>query len=822
MRHSTLLFLLAVTACALPAVGQDDFGEFNEPAKEPGARPADNIALGAPYTLSPAPNYEHCTDSDDAKQLTDGVYSEGYFWVQPSTVGWKNSKPVIVTLDLGKVRPIRGLSFHTAAGRAGVAWPLTIGVYVADVEKQFHMVGELIALSAKHGLPEPDDYDTHRYWTDALKAHGRYLALAILAQPYAFVDEIEVYAGEPDWVNLPLAGEPISDIKAHTGSLLTLAAVKRRLISDLQGVRDAATQSSVAQETRQAILEELEAIAQAIQGLSADVGPDFRAVLPLNPLHACIFEAQARLWQAKGHGPITLWQSTLWDALSHLAEPPSQSGAAVRVDMMLNEYRAGAFNVSNATPERAAIKLTIAGLPGGANPDYVTVHEVAWTDTNAGQPVAAALPVAARSNGAYVIDVPSGMTRQVWLTVHPTEVEPSEHRGTIQLACGDTDLEVPLTLKLYPFRFPDKASLHFGGWDYTDGIGQRGVTAENRALLVAHLHEHFVDAPWATSGVLPHGTHDSTGAMSAAPDTSRFDAWLALWPDAGQYRVFASVGANFDQWRMGTPEFSTAVQAWATFWAGHAREKGVEPEQLALLLVDEPHRSEQDEIILAWAQAIRAAETGLRIWEDPIYKDMDKANPEMVAACHVLCPNRPIFLRADQGYRDYFAEQRERGISLEFYSCSGPARLLDPYSYYRLQAWDCWQHGAEATYFWALADTGGASSWNEYTTKHNAYTPLFLDDTSVTAGKRLEVCREAVEDYEYFVMLAQAIADAPGRGVDDAVIARARGLLAELPAQVLEAGKTSGFRWVDDLDRTLADQARVAMLDAMVELSGSR
>ena len=40
----------------------------------------DNIALGIPYTLEPAPAYEHCTDPDDDKQLTDGVYTEGYFW----------------------------------------------------------------------------------------------------------------------------------------------------------------------------------------------------------------------------------------------------------------------------------------------------------------------------------------------------------------------------------------------------------------------------------------------------------------------------------------------------------------------------------------------------------------------------------------------------------------------------------------------------------------------------------------------------------------------------------------------------------------------
>ncbi|MGI6460707.1 MAG: hypothetical protein ACOX5J_11540 [Candidatus Hydrogenedentales bacterium] len=34
--------------------------------------------------------------------------------------------------------------------------------------------------------------------------------------------------------------------------------------------------------------------------------------------------------------------------------------------------------------------------------------------------------------------------------------------------------------------------------------------------------------------------------------------------------------------------------------------KGKQPEQLGLLIIDEPHRAEQDETILHWALAIRA------------------------------------------------------------------------------------------------------------------------------------------------------------------------------------------------------------------------
>jgi hypothetical protein len=45
--------------------------------------------LGASYTLDPGPNYGLCTDPGDLEQLTDGMYTDGYFWIHESTVGWQ-------------------------------------------------------------------------------------------------------------------------------------------------------------------------------------------------------------------------------------------------------------------------------------------------------------------------------------------------------------------------------------------------------------------------------------------------------------------------------------------------------------------------------------------------------------------------------------------------------------------------------------------------------------------------------------------------------------------------------------------------------------
>ncbi len=249
-------------------------------------RPSENIALGASYTMEQAPNYRHCKDAADVTQLTDGVYdqTEESLWTQLSTVGWVRVKPVIVTLDLGAVRPIRGISFHTAAGTASVKWPEAIFVFTAGEDEEFHEIGELVGLSAAHSpVPSPTEYGVHRFVTDQLRTHGRYVSLVVWpVGRYTFVDEIEVYAGEPEWVNEPLPGPGLTDVEAQSGQLAIQAAIRRRLVQDIQALRKATEDGGIPIQTRQDVLGELTAVEGELGQACRAYGDDFRAVLPLN------------------------------------------------------------------------------------------------------------------------------------------------------------------------------------------------------------------------------------------------------------------------------------------------------------------------------------------------------------------------------------------------------------------------------------------------------------------------------------------------------------------------------------------------------------
>lgn len=772
-----------------------------------------NVAKGKKYLLEPGPSYKLCTDPGDRTQLTDGIYTEGYFWTQASTVGWRNVNPATITIDLGAVEPICGVSFNTAAGVAGVRWPASILVLVSEDNKTWLYAGDLAVLSAKNGRPKAEEYSGHRYWTDEFETRGRYVKLVVSPSgPYTFVDEIEVYRGCDRLLAEPLAGRRIADVKDFFREMVITQCVKRRLRSDLAAVRQALEDTPESAE----LGTELDAIGQGIPDLKETYTRDFRTVLPLNDLHKRIFSVQGAIWRRKGIKRLVAWQKNCWDMLSP-TEQPDEKGARVDMAMMSNEYRSAAFNLSNPGPDDLELGVAIDGLPGGPNPHYIQVHDVPFTDTKSGVPVAAALPPARKRGQYFRFAIPAGMTRQVWLTFHPKDITPGSYAGEIVIT--HETLRIPVRLKIYPFTLPDQPTLHLGGWDYTDQGSRYEVTPDNQAAFISHLREHFVDTPWATSSVMPPGEYDNQGNMTKEPSPENFREWLTRWPGARNYYVFASVGNRFGGFEMGTAPFEKAVSQWISWWVDTLSEWKIEPGQLGLLLVDEPHSKEQDQTIIEYARVIKAAQPRVVIWEDPTWREPWKATPQLFELSTVLCPNLPMWIGQGERFAEFYVKQRDAGRTLWFYSCSGPGKLLDPYSYHRMQHWFCWKYQARGSGFWAFGDSNGASSWNEYLSKLGAYTPLFLDQGSVTSGKHMEAIREGIEDYEYLRMLRDRIAEVQGEAVKGKAVDSAKRLLDTAANRVISVMQTPEMiHWDRPKDRSVADAVRLEVLEMLVEL----
>ncbi|MCR4415863.1 MAG: discoidin domain-containing protein, partial [Thermoguttaceae bacterium] len=766
---------------------------------------AQNLAAGAKYTLWPQPNYEHCTDPGDTTQLTDGKTSQAYFWTQRGTVGWSGAPYATVTVDLGRVEPISGVSLNTAAGVAGVVWPAAIHILVSDDGKQFRDVADLVLLDRKAHGPFPQGYAIRRLATDELQTKGRYVCFMMVPLagcPFLFVDEVEVFRGPQGLLEREPGGKPVASVASLFQEVRARRGVEHRFRSDIERLEAAIRSATLrgGEEARRRLLGQLDALRKELDASKIAVTEaSFQAVLPLSEGHARLFALEAELWRDAGAQDLAVAKANPWDPLDPFAAPRS-SGEPIEVHAMRGEHRAAAIDLFNSTPQALEVTVRFEGLPGSPTPAYVAAHAVRWTDTSQGVPVASALPEATRLADGWRVTVFPGLVQQVWLSLHPVDLPPGEHRGHVVLRAGSIERRVPIGLRVWPFDFPRRTTLLVGGWSYTDG-DTYGVTAANREAFLKHLHERFVNTPWATAAVLM--SFQSTGAdgEKIELDTRRFDAWVAQWPDAARYMVFASVGPTFAGKRHGTPEFDRLVGAWITAWVRHLKSKGIGPDRLGLLLHDEPHEGTDVGPIVSWAKAIRSAAPGVLIWEDPTYRDPGKAPAELFEVCHILCPNRPMWLEGGKPFEAFYLDQKRRGRTLQFYSCSGPAKLLDPYTYYRLQAWHGWQIGATGSFFWAFGDNGGASSWNEYLAKAGPFTPLFLDEKTVTPGKQMEAVRESVEDFETLAMLRRAVERAKAAGRADAAVASAETLLKHAADEVLAAPGAGEIHWHKPKDR---------------------
>ncbi len=782
-----------------------------------------NLALGKKYTLSPKPAYKHCSDPEDSIQLTDGQTTSGYFWTKKGTVGWVHVPFAVVTIDLEKVEPIGGVEMTAAAGVAGVTWPTAVFVHVSDDGKNFRDAGELIALDVKAHGPLPENYAIRCFATKDIKTRGRFVRFVTLSSGnFIFTDEIRILRGDGSLPQGESQGKVVESDAGKFVEAVRFQIAVRRHHDDLANLKTLLGEATIPEEDQKRISTGIDKLETELQDAVAagehpfgDLPENFRTVFPFGSLHEKLFQTQAVIWKAVGMTVHAVPVSP-WDKTTLFEIPPEKildTKTPLEIHALRGEYRAAAINLYNAGENPLSVTVRIDGIP---NTEY-TVHDVPWTDTTQFEPVLAALPLAENNS----VTVLPGLVKQVYLTFRPVSLTPKLHETNIVFDVAGEKSEslknIPLKLTVWPMPFPDKTSLLVGGWSYTDGNGAYSVNPTNRESFLKHLREHFVNAPWARPSVVMGFEYNKTD-NSVTIDTKEFDDWLAQWADAKEYCIFLSVPPTIKGIKHDAPEFDAAVAAWINAWVAHWKTKGIEPERFNLLVSDEPGLDFDLAPTFAWAKAIRQAQPKLKLWVDPVYTDLSKAPNEVFERNDVVCPNRPQWLQNRKGFDAFYFDWQTKGKTLQLYSCSGPVRLLDPYAYFRLQAWEVARIGGTGSFFWAFGDGGGASSWNEYSSPRTMYTPLFVDpkDPNVVAGKQMEAMREGVEDFETIKMLQNLIAKRKEEGKSTE---SAETVLQESIESVLYAEGAETIFWKDAKDRTAADKARVRILEAITSLS---
>ena len=802
--------LLLLVVCGLGAAGA------------PVPAPPVNLAENATYECVTRPNYWGWKGPrhGDRGQLTDGRIVEtwntegGPIYSVPSSMGWTTVAPVIV-FDLAADRPIGGIGMHTVMSWWGPWWPATVTVLVSDDSETFYLAGPEIKVT-------PDQLDpplseeavqagidrvmqkkgliptTHWFRIRSLRAHGRYVALIMSLPPDTgsiVVDEIEIYPGPASALGAERPEQVFSEGRAGWKSHRLYHAMNERLSRDIAALKAKIGAASVAESDRERLLRRLEELGAQRRAMPVPRTEGFRAVLPICPLHGDVFRVQAGLWRAQGAPHLRLWQTHRWDPLGPLEEP---RGGRPRVEILMARHavRSDVLNLSNAGGEPLAVSLTVEGVPG----DRLDLAQVPLVDTRRFEPVAAALVPLRAQRGLYRVQVPPGMTRQVWLRCSSNGLDPGRHEGRVRVEAGGELQTVPVSIEVVPVGLPDRLSLLMGGWEYPYP-GAYQVTAENIDAFLSVLREYGVNVTWSGEA-MPTGTYDAESKLVAQPSRGAMDKWLAGWPRAELYCQV--LFGHYPLFPMDDPHRDKKIAAWARDWSACLAERGVKPEKVAILVRDEPTSAKELEKILLTARAIRKGEPGFRIWNDIHFADPTKApailEDVMREACDIQCFNLGHYLD-HPNTNDAFMEAHARE-GRQWWCYNSGDRLADPYVAWLLRPWFCFAKGLASAHWWAFGDGGGGFSWNEYFNTGPTRSPLYLSQDSVVPGKAIEAMREGAQDYELLKML-QARAETGGPEA-----AEARRILHEGVARVLVSQTNHHKPWSVAKDRSVADQVR--------------
>jgi|CXWL01.1.fsa_nt_gi hypothetical protein len=186
---------------------------------------ADTLAV---EMFSHSPNYALSTDSNDIRQLTDGILATFPIWTSKQTVGWAAFTPIAIRLRIAKVGTNPGIHagtirVHSAKGLgAGVDIPRHIDVYTQGPGGHFHHVGSVTPSS--EALT-----DRQAHWLAIPVSAATDVLVVVLhaSGDYVFLDELEwrpAGAGQiPTATSLPDANTILADSTRRTRDVLTRA-----------------------------------------------------------------------------------------------------------------------------------------------------------------------------------------------------------------------------------------------------------------------------------------------------------------------------------------------------------------------------------------------------------------------------------------------------------------------------------------------------------------------------------------------------------------------------------------------------------------------
>lgn len=478
--------------------------------------------------------------------------------------------------------------------------------------------------------------------------------------------------------------------------------------------------------------------------------------------------------------PYIVWTKWPWADVDRHEMPPSlDTEPQIAMEACVGEYDSAAFILTNPSASTVEGRLNMEDLQlnQGDNEsgptfshDRIEFREAVYHKLRSGEIVADPLPEMGQGK---ILAVPSGESRQVWLTLHTEGLPPGEYTTTITFLPFDPELpktEIPVSIRVRPVRLLDQMPILTYHWDY--------FSRDFSEYYVQNFAEHYVNCfSMKTRHVFPE--YDQRGNIVEKYDWSNQDrilhTKLKYARRTGGLIVYSyGVAYDFNRysnrygWEFMSEPYKRAFAAHLREFERHLREDiGMSHDEYVVQIWDEAHHRNQGEKAVRAAEFIQEIVPEMQTCMDggPPIEELPEVNPLV----DIWIPHMAHLWK--DGPQPQVQAWKDTGKPVCGYTTSHPKKALDPHGHFRLQPWKVWQLGLDGDFYWGVYSYG-TDIWNDFDGKGDDNVVVYPSPEGPVTSRRWEATREGREDYIYLHMLREAAAragDETQQRVDSAI-----------------------------------------------------
>lgn len=703
---------------------------------------ANNVALGRPYTVQPAPTYGLTKDDDDLVQLTDGTLAPDTIWTSRKTVGWMaSSEPISIEVDLGRARSIERVCIRSARRKAaGVQFPRRIDIFNSLDRNFYSWLGDVLAGQDTTDGP----YLAKRFCSKKLSATGRYLRMLVSTRgPFFFSDEVEIFGSD-----IPAGAAP-----AHPDSLardqLRSFTVQQGAVTDLvkRAGQNAGTSSA-----RDTLIQLERRLADTSGRLDfatlALIEKDLRQALREDTAQSCKVS-------------VCAIRVDPWRRWASVERPvPVANGD---LDVRAGEHAAIAISIQHSGA--APINVVLAAEPEGPLKGVLKARLFEAALVTRANGIRQADPLVPLLSGRVEVGV--GESKQIWIDLQAPFANEAHDIVNVSLDSGGVRLpSIDIPVHVWPARKPRRPPSTVV-WGYLDAPPVRGLERQASTDMLSHGVTTAVLPPQ----YLPWPNDPAAGSAAAVADYRHFDDTLTILHGHQQVLFFLAFNSESLRRSFGgrhaflSPAWATLFQRWVREWSSHLLQTGYGYETFAFYPMDEPQNESQTDALIAVARLIKEVDPRIRVYTT--LHIAARVTDALIEAVDIFQLNGRSL------NENLIGRLKSRGKTVWSYSTEGGGKAGDPMTFYRAQGWEAFQLGLSGFGFWSYNDVGRVgTAWNDIDGDRPDYAVIYEGPDSIFSSKRWEAWREGVQDFN---LLSEAMANAR----DDAQRSNVRRLAAQ-------------------------------------------